>query len=503
MATDSTTRAPKSHARFTPAEAAAATGARIAREGSRTITGVSTDTRDLEPGDLFVALRGERFDGHTFLARAVELGASALLVDHDVEAPAGVAVLIVDDTLVGLGALARAHRDRLEASGSLRIVVGITGSVGKTTTKEMCAAVLEGLGHRVARTAGNLNNRVGVPLTILGASEEHTALVLEMGMNVPGEIAAVAAIGRPHVGVVTSVAAVHTEGVGSIEGVAREKAALLDALGAEGTTAIFTVDDRILVPLAQRSPAAVHLGCGRHEEADVRLFARTALPDGSTRCREAVRPPAAATSTDVELELRLPGEGAARNACLALALAVAVGETRSLGAAAEALSKLAPGPGRGAMLAGIDGTLLVDDAYNASRRSVINALEAASELAKARQGRVIAVLGDMLELGAYEDEEHARVGEAVARIGASLFVACGRRMRAAADEAREMGADLVVTEDDPWAAVAHVRDFVWPGDVVVVKGSRSMGMERVVAALAARPEGRPDDERAKIEGGDV
>jgi UDP-N-acetylmuramoyl-tripeptide--D-alanyl-D-alanine ligase len=367
----------------------------------------------------------------------------------------------------------------------------------------MCAVVLEGLGLRVARTEGNLNNRIGVPLTVLAATPEHDALVLEMGMNLPGEIRMLASIGRPNVGIVTAVAAVHTEGVGSIEGVAQEKSSLLAALEPTGTTAIFTVDDRILVPLARRSPAPVHLGVGRHEEADVRLFARTTLREGGSRCRYAIRPPANATSTDVEVELHLPGEGAARNAACALALAVTVGEVRALGAATSALASLRPGPGRGALLRGIDGTLLVDDAYNASRRSVINALEAASELAKARRGRVVAVLGDMLELGAYEEEEHARVGEAVARIGASLFVACGRRMRVAAQEAREMGADLVVEEDDPIAAVAHVRDFVGPDDVVVVKGSRSMGMERVVAALVAVPDPRLDAERAQDEGGDV
>jgi UDP-N-acetylmuramoyl-tripeptide--D-alanyl-D-alanine ligase len=494
---------PTNEAPFSLDEAVRITGATLVRSGSGAILGVSTDTRTLAPGNLFVALRGERFDGHAFLARAVEMGASAVLVDRATDVPGDAAVLRVDDTLVALGALARAHRERLEREGALRWVIGITGSVGKTTTKEMCAAVLEGLGVRVARTEGNLNNRIGVPLTILAATPAHGALVLEMGMNLPGEIAMLAAIGRPNVGIVTAVAAVHTEGVGSIEGVAEEKSALVRALAAQGTTAIYTVDDRILVPLAQQSPAPVHLGVGRHEEADVRLFSRVALPEGGSRCRYAIRPPAGATSTDVEIDLHLPGEGAARNAACALALAITVGETRALGAAATALATLRPSAGRGALRAGIDGTLLVDDAYNASRRSVINALEAASELAKTRQGRVVAVLGDMLELGAYEEEEHARVGEAVARIGASLFVACGRRMRAAAEEAREMGADLVVEEDDPLAAVSHVRDFVGPGDVVVVKGSRSMGMERVVEALSVKPEPRPDDERAKDLGGDV
>ncbi len=499
---------PKNTVAFTVDEVVRITGARLIRGGSPVILGISTDTRTITRDNLFVALRGDRFDAHAFVPRAVELGASAVLVsDGSVDAQ-GAAVLEVADTLVALGELARFHRERLEREGALRLVVAITGSVGKTTTKEMCAAALEGMGHRVARTLGNLNNRVGVPLTLFAISAEHTAAVVEVGMNVPGEIALLAAMSRPHVGIVTSVAAVHTEGLGSIEAVAREKAALLDALSpspAEGTVsaAIFSVDDRILVPLAQRSPAPVQLGVGRHEDADVRLFSRRVRADGGSSCRYAIRPPGGATSTDVELELSLLGEGAARNAACALALAIAVEGTRALGPASQALAALMPGPGRGAMLEGIDGTLVVDDAYNASRRSVINALEAASELAKIRQGRVVAVLGDMLELGPYEEEEHMRVGETVARIGTSLFVACGKRMRVAADEAREMGADLVVEEDDPMAAVGHVTDFVRPDDVIVVKGSRSMGMERVVEALRARPAARPSDERARGEGGDL
>jgi UDP-N-acetylmuramoyl-tripeptide--D-alanyl-D-alanine ligase len=370
----------------------------------------------------------------------------------------------------------------------------------------MCAAVLEALGRRTLRTAGNLNNRIGVPLTLLALEPTHDAAVIEVGMNVPGEIEILAHLACPHVGIVTAVAAVHTEGVGWIEGVAHEKASLLTALSpipGRVSAAIFTVDDRIVVPLARGSRATTHLGVGRHEEADVRLLSRHVRVDGRSDCRYAIRPPEGATSTDVEVLLRLFGEGAAHNAAFALALAVIVGETRSLGAAVEALGTLQPGEGRGALLPGIDGTLVIDDAYNASRKSVLNALEAASELAKARRGRTIAVLGDMLELGSYEEEEHLRVGEAVACVGCSLFVACGKRMRVAAEEAREMGADLVVEEDDPLASIAHVLDFVGPNDVIVVKGSRSMGMERVVAALRARPEARPTNERAHDEGGDV
>ncbi len=506
------TALPTNLAPFTLDELASLDDARVIHRGSRVIRGVSTDTRHVAAGNLFVPLRGDRFDGHRFIAQAIAGGATAVIAADEggLEAAraADVSYVIVPDTLIALGALGSMHRERMESQGALGLVVAITGSVGKTTTKEMCAAVLDALGHRTLRTLGNLNNRIGVPMTLLTLDPSHTAAVLEVGMNVPGEIATLGAIVRPHVGIITSVAAVHTEGMGTIEAVAAEKASLLAALSPTAlagrvSAAIYTVDDRLVVPLAQRSPAPVHLGVGRHADADVHLFSRRALTSGASECRYAIRPPGDATSTNVDLTLALFGEGAARNAACALALAIAVGETRALGPASRALSELRAGEGRGAMLPGIDGTMLIDDAYNASRRSVLNALDAASELAKARQGRVVAVLGDMLELGSYEEEEHMRVGEAVARIGASLFVACGPRMRIAAEEAREMGADLVVEEDDPMAAVAHVRDFVSPDDVIVVKGSRSMGMERVVAGLRAQPEGRPTGDRARNVGGDV
>lgn len=506
------TALPTNQAPFTLDELASLEDVRVIHRGSRVIRGVSTDTRGITKDDLFVALRGDRFDAHRFLDQAIAAGASALLAADESglasARAADVSYVIASDTLVALGALGSFHRERMEREGALSLVVAITGSVGKTTTKEMCGAVLDALGHRTLKTRGNLNNRIGVPLTLLTLDPSHTAAVLEVGMNVPGEIATLAEIVRPNVGIVTSVAAVHTEGMKSIEAVAEEKASLLSALtgqpiGGRVSAAIYTVDDRIVVPLAQRSPAPIHLGAGRDAHADVQLVSRRALSNGASECRYAIRPPEGATSTDVELTLNLFGEGAARNAALALALAIAVGGTRALGAAVQALSTLRAGEGRGAMLPGIDGTVVIDDAYNASRRSVLNALEAASELAKTRQGRVIAVLGDMLELGPYEEEEHLRVGEAVARIGTSLFVACGPRMRIAAEEAREMGADLVVEEDDPVAAVVHVREFVKPDDVIVVKGSRSMGMERVVAALRAGAESRPNDDRARSMGGDV
>ncbi len=491
-----TTPAPDNHATFSLDELAALEGATVIRGGEGIAVGVSTDTRTLRRGALFVALRGERFDGHRFLDRAIALGARCLVVS-DAEALAGVEasipVVLVPDTLAALGALAHLHRERMEREGALRLVVAITGSVGKTTTRQMCAAVLRARGHAVHETLANLNNLVGVPLTLLAIEPAHTAAVLEVGMSVPGEIAQLARLVRPHVGVVTSVARVHTEGLGSLEAVAREKAALLDALEATPapgrvSIAIHTVDDRVLVPLAAASPAPMHLGTGRHPDADVRLHGRRLLRDGVWESRYTVRPLAGLTATDVEVRLKLAGEGAARDAAIALALAVAIEGPQALGRAAEALGRLSPAPGRGALLEGPRGSLVLDETYNASRASVENALEAGRELARARAGRLIAVLGDMLELGPYEDEEHDRVLAAASAAQVELLVVSGPRMRRALDRSPGAWSGRAFAEEDPLLVAGLVREFVRSEDVVVVKGSRGMRMERVLAPLGALPE---------------
>lgn len=481
------TAIPRSHASFTAAEIVAATGGRLVRgtEGARA-TGVETDTRAIMRGDLFVALRGEHHDAHAFLDAAVGAGAVGLIVDRDVPLPDGPFVVRVTDTLRALGDLAHAHRRRLPAR-----VVAITGSVGKTSTKELCAAVLTALGERVHRTEGNLNNLVGLPRTLLSADPSATVVVAELGMNVPGEIARLAEIAAPDVGVVTCVAEVHTEGVGGLEGVAREKGALLAAL-APDATAIATADDAILVPYLARSPARRKLTFGR-APATVRIEARDARRTGSALRLSVEVGQDVPVALDVTLSML--GEGAARNAAAAIAVALALRGPAALAPAAAALASVHGAPGRMELGPGAFGILLLDDTYNASPRATENALEAAAEVARSAGGRLVAVLGDMLELGALEEEMHTRVGEVVARVGTSLFVACGARMRAAAEEARELGCDLVVEEDDPTAAIEHVRSFVSASDVVLVKGSRGMRMERVVAGLRTSAETPTASER--------
>lgn len=470
---------PENRASFTAEEVVAATGASLARPPSDPMRGVEIDSRRVAPGNLFVALRGEAHDAHDYLGEVARAGAAGVLVDREIEVPSEVGVFRVADTLAALGALGAAHRARFAGIP----VVGITGSVGKTTTKELIKAALEGLGHLPLATRGNLNNRIGVPMTLFAIEATHDAAVVEMGMNEPGEIATLAEMSAPTVGVVTSVAEVHTEGVGGIEGVAREKGALLRAIGPEGAIA-FCADDAPLRAQADASAAGQKVPYGRVEHASLRLVgceldghsgtrARYTLPDGE----------------QLELTLRLLGEHAAVNAAGALAVAYAIAPER-VRDAARALEAVFPPPHRMAPVELASGLLLIDDTYNASPRSTVAALETCASLAKARGGRLLVALGDMLELGARERALHQEIGREVIRVGASALIACGERMSHAGQAAVEATMDgpagvraKVVILRNVEDAADCVRELARSRDVVLIKGSRGMRMERVVAAL--------------------
>ena len=374
---------PENQAAFTVDEIVRATGAELVSSGrSDDVVGVVTDSRGAGEGSLFVALRGAQHDGHDHVAAAVEAGARAVIVDRVIDAP-GATVLHVADTLEALGALAAHHRARLEVP-----FVAITGSVGKTSTKELVAAALRGAGHRPLATRGNLNNRVGVPMTLLTLDGTHDVAVIEIGMSVPGEIERLARIAQPTVGVVTAIEAVHTEGVGSVDGVLREKGALLEALDSEGV-AIFRDRDAGLAP---RAPGRT-LRFGRTHDADVRLAA-VSLDAEALVTRATIE----VEGRSVEIALPLLGEAAALNAAAALAVVHAIFPT-SVEAAARALSDVARVEGRMSPTPVEGGALVIDDTYNASPASTRAALSAARQIADARGGRVICVLGDMLELG--------------------------------------------------------------------------------------------------------
>jgi UDP-N-acetylmuramoyl-tripeptide--D-alanyl-D-alanine ligase len=475
---------PKNQARFTLAELAAATGGRIAGNAGASITGVCTDSRAVEPGNLYVALRGETHDGHRFVAQAFERGASAALVGADAGIMRARPLLVVDDTLHALGAIAHAHRVRWGGR-----VIGITGSAGKTTTKELTYAALVACGARALRTDGNLNNLIGVPMTLLCLDESVELAVLEMGTSARGEIARLAEIAKPDVGVVTSVAAAHAAGLGSVEGVAQEKAALLAAIAEDGAIVAFG-DEPTLIAQLPRVQAKRRALFGRAENADVRLVSHALdVSQGTLRmtCELAIRGIGVQRAT-----LSLFGEGPALDVAAVIAVVLAERGAAGLPAALTGIAGVEPVAGRLVPLDGPHGSIVIDDTYNANPASMAVSIAAAIELAAARGGRALLVLGDMRELGTLSHEEHAKVGGLAVQAGVALFVASGPEMAVAAASARERAAraslvlDIAHTDDLRYAA-SLVLERITPRDVVLVKGSRGMRMERVLELLIARP----------------
>ncbi len=471
------------------ADLVAATGGAVVRRADRPARGAAVDSRLVTPGNLFVALPGERTDGHRFLADAVARGAVALLVreapaDADLAALGDVTIVRVDDPLTALQAVAAAWRRRFDP-----LVVGITGSVGKTSTKEATAAVLEAA-LPTLRSEGNQNNEVGLPLTLLRLGPEHRAAVLEMGMYVGGEIATLARLAGPEIGVVTAVAPVHLERAGSLAAIAAAKAELVESLPADGT-AVLNADDDVVTAFASRTSAAV-LRYGLTAAADVTaadVEARGAAGMAFTVVAERPR------RARFRVEIAALGRHNVANALAAATVglvaglddaAIARGLRRSWGTAAAH---------RGAIVAG-PGLTILDDTYNASPPAMVAALDVLATL----PGRPVAVLGEMLELGPAGAEGHRRVGEAAARVVDELVVV-GAGAAGIADGARAAGlpAAAIHRAPDRAAAVALLATLLRPGDAVLVKASNGAALWTIVEALqagAARGAAAEDAQRA-------
>jgi UDP-N-acetylmuramoyl-tripeptide--D-alanyl-D-alanine ligase len=426
--------------------------------------GVSIDTRTIQPGDLFIALRGEGGDGHDFVAAALGKGAAGAMVHRDV--PDVATLLRVDDTLAGLTRLGGYARARF--AGRL---VAVTGSVGKTTTKEMLRRILVAFGPTHAAVA-SYNNHWGVPLTLARTPREARFCVAEIGMNHAGEIAPLSRLARPHVAVITTVEKAHIGYLGSLEAIAAEKASILQGLEPDGV-AVLPIDNPMFAMLRDAAGDARVMTFGTAPEADACLLAAT--PD--------------ATGTDIEvringttstLRIEAPGRHMATNALAALAAAAALGA--DVRAAAVALAGFTPVAGRGLrrMIAVPGGTaLLLDESYNGNGASMRAAL-AVLKLQPAQ--RRIAVLGDMLELGDEGPAEHAALANSVAGAADSLF-ACGPLSRHLFDAVPTALRTAHATDS---AALARlVAESVRPGDAILVKGSLGSRMKRVVDALDA------------------
>jgi UDP-N-acetylmuramoyl-tripeptide--D-alanyl-D-alanine ligase len=440
---------------LTVREIAEATGGRLVAgaEGARS-TSFHTDSRLVEPGGCFFALRGAALDGHAFCAGAAARGAAALVTEREVS-DGGAAVILVENTWRALYDLAE-HVLRRVAP----LVVGITGSNGKTSTKELTAAVL-GARHRVLKTEGNLNSETGLPLTLLRLEPSHTAAVLEMGMQGPGEIARLAVLARPHVGIVTMIGTVHLEFFADVEALARAKAELVEALPADGL-AVLNADDARFDLLRGLSRAPV-VGFGL-EAGDLRGEGYRPLPDGG----------AAFTVGGTPVRLRLAGRHQVRNAVAALAAGRFAGVSVAEGAAALAGVEVDQ---RLQELLSPAGYTVVDDAYNASPESMLAAFESLAE--RPRTGRLLALLGEMRELGGVATAAHQDVGRRAREVFDRVAVVDAGHGRLLA---RAAGAELVADRE---AGEKWVRAEAGPGDVVLVKASHGIGLHEVVRRLVA------------------
>jgi UDP-N-acetylmuramoyl-tripeptide--D-alanyl-D-alanine ligase len=432
------------------------------------VGGVSIDSRSLGVGEAFFAIHGERLDGHGFLRDAVGRGAACLVI-HSVpdDLPPGVPVVLVDETTRALGRLAAWHRQRFSIP-----VAAVTGSNGKTTTKEMMAAVLGVLGP-VLKPESSFNNQWGLPLTLLKLTAEHRAAALELGTNKPGEIAALAEIARPTVAAVTIVSSAHTEFLGSLDGIQEEKSALVRAILVDGAVVLNADDPRVLA-MGAASRARVWTFSALEAAADIRA---AEISDTLAGVDFVLQTPAGQSA----VRLRFAGRHNVTNALAAAGVGVALG--LPVERIAQGLEAARPAKGR-CVWRRAGALRILDDTYNANPMSVRAALDTIGSSAGAM--RRVVVLGDMLELGPISEAEHREMGRAVAASGAAEFIGLGRWSRTAVEAAREAGLGESHHAETFEDTVAHLLKRLAPGDAVLVKGSRGMRMERVVDALLAR-----------------
>ncbi len=438
-------------------------GTLVAGEAHARVNGVSTDTRLIRRNQIFVAVKGDNFDGHDFLEKAVALGASAVMVSRkDIVVPTGSAVIVVDDTVKALGCIARHHRLRFKIP-----VIAVTGSAGKTSTKEMIAVVL-GQKYRVLFNKGTENNHMGVPLTLLKLRARHEAAVIEMGTNHPGEIAWLAEIACPTIAVFTNVGASHLEGLGSPEGVFEEKVSLLRFLPEDGAVVVNADDpywSRLLTMGLKQRIISYAIKAG----ADVKAVAIT-LDARGVHLK---------TQTGEAFILKSPSPGAAGNALAALACGRILDVPGNV--AGKALGRLRPAKGRQCLIRA-GGVTVIDDTYNANPVSYQNAFKALDMMQI--RGRSIMAAADMLELGDGSDDLHRATGEMAAKAHLDALFTCGSKGRLIGEAARAVRPALDVRHFERQSLmVEELKGYVRPGDVFLAKGSRGMHMEKVVHDL--------------------
>jgi UDP-N-acetylmuramoyl-tripeptide--D-alanyl-D-alanine ligase len=439
-------------------------GSLLSGDGAVAVDKVSTDSRTIKRGELFVPLRGENFDGHNFVEAVATTGAAGAIVDTDWKGnvPQNFAIIRAKDTLLAYQQLAANYRESLKLN-----VIAITGSNGKTSTKDFAAAVLARR-FRVTKTQGNFNNHVGLPRTILEATSQDEIAVWEIGMNHPGEVAALAKVAAPDVGIITNVGLAHIEFMGSRERIAEEKGALAEAVGAEGTV-ILNADDPFTKGIAARARGKVILAgttAGTIRASEVNQSGSGTdftILEGAHRCRA---------------QLPVPGLHMVQNALLAVAAGRVFGLSLEECAAGLVVAPLTKAR---LQVKEIRGVQFLDDSYNANPDSMKAALRTLVELDA--EGRRIAVLGEMLELGDESDRGHREVGETAAALKVDQLIAIGNVAATIVEVAKRAGLDNSSTVASTAEAAELLAKIARPGDLVLIKGSRLARTERVIDAF--------------------
>ncbi len=443
---------------------AALVGGKLHGAGAGKVTKVVTDSRLIRTGEFFVALRGEQFDGHTFLPAVKDASAAGALVsDVNVDLN-GFTQIQVPETLTALQRLAEAYRNQLRLKA-----IGVTGSSGKTSTKEMIASVL-GERFSVVKTIGNYNNHIGLPLTVLAASSADDFGVFEMGMNHAGELALLCEIARPDASVITNIGTAHIGHLETREAIAAEKAVVAEAISAEGFV-VLNANDNFTDWMAARCKArVVRAGLNR---GDVKA-------DSIDECVKGVAFTLTHGERTTRVSLPVHGEHMVNNACLAAAVGLEFG--LSLEECAAGLAKTTI-PGNRLKIQNLGPLVVINDAYNANPDSMVAALKTAMQLTV--KGRRVAALGRMGELGKESESAHRRVGRAVAEFEFDYLVTVGEEARLIAEAARSAGLKSAERTDSHEQAVEALLDYLEPGDLLLVKGSLSSAMDRVVHGLEA------------------
>jgi len=472
------TAIPPNEARFTLRELAVATGAVFESSQDRTIRGISTDSRIGVEGKLFIALSGERFDGHAFVQDAVANGAAAVLVERGELPELPVPVLRAPSSLCALGDIAQLHRQKWPGR-----LVAVAGSAGKTTTRVAIETVLRSvLGDRVHATPGNLNNLVGVPMTLLGLTEQHEYAVVEVGTNFPGEVARLSAICSPNAAVLTLIGLEHTEGLGDLDGVEQEEGQVFKALEAGGIAVGNGDDPRVNSQLSQAMHAVRSVTFGCHSDLDYRTEHRVA--DALDRTLVTVHRRERVGGSTVALETRLLGLPGAMAVTAAVAVADVFGVSIDVERTNAALMRSDLGEtGRLKAHSFPDGTVVLDDSYNANPPSMLSSIALANELARRRSSRLILVLGEMLELGQHSEREHTQLGTQLGRVAQLIAVGEQAELLHRSAEANSKKSELVPNAE---AAARHLLRVIQPGDIVLVKGSRGVRLEIVVESVIAQ-----------------